>query len=78
LPDLLTIHGLSVRFGRRSAVENLSLTIEDRGRVIGLFGQNGAGKSTLVRAVCGLINRYRGVISHCGSSIAYLPDAPFL
>jgi len=78
LPDLLTIHGLSVRFGRRSAVENLSLTIEDRGRVIGLFGQNGAGKSTLVRAVCGLINRYRGVISHCGSSVAYLPDAPFL
>lgn len=78
MPDLLTIQGLSVRFGRRSAVDNLSLTIEDRGHVVGLFGQNGAGKSTLIRAVCGVINRYRGVISHHGSSVAYLPDAQFL
>lgn len=78
MPDLLTIQGLTVRFGRRTAVDDLSLTIEDRGHVIGLFGQNGAGKSTLIRSMCGVINRYRGVLSRHGNSIAYLPDAPFL
>jgi ABC-2 type transport system ATP-binding protein len=78
LTDLLTVDGLSVRLGRRRALRDLSVRIEDRGAVIGLFGQNGAGKSTLIRAVCGLINRYSGSIRYSGSTIAYLPDVPFL
>ncbi|WIJ46547.1 ATP-binding cassette domain-containing protein [Curtobacterium citreum] len=78
MTDLLTIRHLSVRLGRRTAIDDLSLTIADQGNVIGLFGQNGAGKSTLIRSLCGVINRYRGEIVHDFGSVAYLPDAPFL
>lgn len=78
MPDLLTIEDLTVRLGRRLAVQRLSLTIEDRSHVIGLFGQNGAGKSTLIRSICGVVNRYRGEIHGPEGGAAYLPDAPFL
>lgn len=69
---------LTVRFGRKTALDRLDLRIEDRGRVIGLFGQNGAGKSTLMRVMCGLIGRYSGTMERALGSVGYLPDAPFL
>lgn len=75
MTDLLTISALTVRYGRRTALDAVDLRIDDAGRVIGLFGRNGAGKSTLIRAVYGLINRHSGQIHRAGS-IAYLPDAP--
>ncbi|QCR43125.1 ABC transporter ATP-binding protein [Curtobacterium sp. SGAir0471] len=78
MPDVLTIEDLTVRLGRRLAVDHLSLTVQDRGHVIGLFGQNGAGKSTLIRSICGVVNRYRGRVRGPVGGVAYLPDAPFL
>jgi ABC-2 type transport system ATP-binding protein len=78
LPDLVSTRRLTVRFGRRTAIRDLSLTVADRGHVIGLFGQNGAGKTTLIRSLCGVINRYRGSIDRDFDEVAYLPDAPFL
>lgn len=78
MSDLVTIDHLSVRLGRKVALKDLSLTLADRGHVVGLFGQNGAGKSTLMRALCGLINRYTGTIHSTASGIAYLPDSSFL
>lgn len=69
---------LSVRFGRRKALDRLDLVIEDQGRIVGLFGQNGAGKSTLMRVMCGLIGRYQGTVQTSPGNVAYLPDAPFL
>lgn len=78
MPDVLRIDDLTVRLGRRLAIDRLSLTIEDRGRVVGLFGQNGAGKSTLIRSICGVLNRYRGEIDRPKGGVAYLPDTPFL
>lgn len=75
MTDLVTINALTVRYGRRTALDAVDLHIDDAGQVIGLFGRNGAGKSTLIRAVCGLINRHSGEIK-CAGPIAYLPDAP--
>lgn len=69
---------LGVRFGRKTALDQLNLAIEDRGRIIGLFGQNGAGKSTLMRVICGLIARYSGTMERTPGGVGYLPDAPFL
>ena len=45
--------GLSVRYGAKRAVDDVSFVIP-KGRVVGLLGHNGAGKTTLMRALVGL------------------------
>jgi ABC-2 type transport system ATP-binding protein len=45
--------GLSKRYGRTVAVDNLSFTVQS-GRVTGFLGPNGAGKSTTMRMILGL------------------------
>jgi len=50
---VVQVDGLSVRYGKRVAVEDLSLRVE-RGSVFALLGRNGAGKSSLFRCLAGL------------------------
>ena len=45
--------GLSKRYGKTLAVDNLSFTVKP-GRVTGFLGPNGAGKSTTMRMILGL------------------------
>lgn len=45
---------LTKRYGRKTALEDVSLEINDGG-VTGLIGPNGAGKSTLIKLITGLI-----------------------
>jgi ABC-2 type transport system ATP-binding protein len=73
----LETRGLSVTLGRTRALDDVSLTLKDSGRIVGLFGANGAGKTTLMRAVAGLINDYQGTVDFQGT-VAFLPDSPFL
>jgi len=51
---MLKIKELSVSYGRRIVLRNVSLNVES-GQVVALIGPNGAGKSTLIRAVSGVI-----------------------
>ena len=44
---LIELNGLTVRFGNRDILLNLTASL--RGRAIGLLGPNGAGKSTLIK-----------------------------
>jgi ABC-2 type transport system ATP-binding protein len=53
------INGLTKRFGRVTAVEDLSLTVAS-GEVFGFLGPNGAGKSTTIRLLLGLIRPTSG------------------
>ena len=46
------VEGLTVRYGRRVAVNNVSLAVSE-GAVYALLGRNGAGKSSLVRCLVG-------------------------
>ena len=46
-------HGLTKRYGRTVAVDDLSFRVE-AGRVTGFVGPNGAGKSTTIRLLLGL------------------------
>ena len=50
----LAVNQLSVRYGRRQVVHELSLPLLRRGTLTALIGPNGAGKSTLLRAMAGL------------------------
>jgi ABC-2 type transport system ATP-binding protein len=50
---LVEAQGLSVRYGAKTAVDDLSFSVP-KGRVVGLLGHNGAGKTTLMKALVGL------------------------
>jgi ABC-2 type transport system ATP-binding protein len=49
---VVSIEGLTVRYGRATACADLSLSVA-RGAVYALLGRNGAGKSSLVRCLLG-------------------------
>jgi ABC-2 type transport system ATP-binding protein len=50
---LIELEGLTKRYGTKTAVNGLTLTIEP-GHVTGFLGPNGAGKSTTMRLIMGL------------------------
>lgn len=50
---MIEVGGLTKRFGRKTAVDDLSFTVAG-GRVTGFLGPNGAGKSTTMRCILGL------------------------
>lgn len=49
---VLELSGISRRFGKVLANDNISLTLH-RGEILGLLGENGAGKTTLVNILFG-------------------------
>ena len=49
---MLKASRVSVRYGEKTVVDNLSFTLEE-GQWLMLAGPNGAGKSTLIEALCG-------------------------
>jgi signal transduction histidine kinase/ABC-type multidrug transport system ATPase subunit len=68
---LLSVSGLSVRYGAVQALNGVNLTVRP-GELIALAGENGAGKTTLVRCIAGDITPTRGEIFVSGRRIA--PD----
>jgi ABC-2 type transport system ATP-binding protein len=50
---IISARGLSKRYGRAIAVDNVDLDIP-AGRIVGLIGPNGAGKTTVMKAILGL------------------------
>ena len=83
---MLNIQNLTKRYGSKTAVDNLSLSIE-AGEICAYIGHNGAGKTTTLKACCGLLTPDSGEITVDGMSIrekpidckrvmAYIPDNP--
>ena len=70
---VLEATGLTKRYGRRTALADVELSIP-AGRVVGLVGPNGAGKSTLMQLACGLIAPTSGRIRVHGTEPGTRPD----
>jgi peptide/nickel transport system ATP-binding protein len=51
---MLTVEGLSVRYGDLTALHDVDLAVAD-GAVVALIGESGSGKSTLLDAVLGVL-----------------------
>jgi ABC-2 type transport system ATP-binding protein len=78
---LVQARNLSIRYGRKTAVDDVSFVIP-KGRVVGLLGHNGAGKTTLMKAMVGLA-KPEGALQVLGLNpqsqrVALLQDACYI
>lgn len=64
---VIELQGLSVRFGNRDILKDLTCSL--RGRAIGLLGPNGAGKSTLINTLLGFYKPSSGSARVLGDDI---------
>src|SRR6266436_6338491 len=69
---LLSIRGLSVRFGGIPALDNVSFDVK-AGQICGLIGPNGAGKTTLLNCLNRLCRAGTGTIDFAGEHLLRLP-----
>ncbi|SDV50580.1 ABC transporter ATP-binding protein [Chitinasiproducens palmae] len=65
---MLRIDGLSAAYGRVTALQDVSLEV-DEGEIVALLGANGAGKTTLLRTLSGVHPARRGRILLDGKPI---------
>jgi ABC-2 type transport system ATP-binding protein len=83
---LIEARGLTKRYGSRSAVTELNLTLR-KGDILGLLGPNGAGKSTTMKMLSGCLAPSSGSVringidlaedpSRAKRSLGYLPEQP--
>ena len=85
---MISIQGVTKNYGRKVAVDNLSLEIAP-GEFFAVLGHNGAGKTTTIKMIAGLLRPTSGQIIVGGVDVqkdpiaakkacAYVPDQPFL
>lgn len=80
---VLHVNGLTKRFGKKVAVDNVSFEVRG-GEIVGLLGPNGAGKSTTFLCTAGLLRPDSGTFSWDGKelgsartqTIALIPETP--
>ena len=85
---MLSIEGLTKRFGTKTAVNGLSLEVR-AGELYAFLGPNGAGKTTTLKCVAGLLWPSAGQVLVGGHDVhaqpvaakrllSYVPDQPYL
>ena len=83
--DLLKCEDLTKKFGKDTALDNISFSL-DPGHIVGLLGPNGAGKTTLIKMAAGLLTPTSGAILIDGDApgvyskgiVSYLPERTYL
>jgi ABC-type multidrug transport system ATPase subunit len=64
---VVTVRGLTKKFGRLVAVDVLDLDVRP-GEAVALWGVNGAGKTTIIKCLLGLLP-FRGRVALCGHDL---------
>ena len=59
--DMLRIENLSLSYGDKPVVQNLSLRVK-KGQVVSIIGPNASGKSTILKSIAGIIKPVSGKI----------------
>ncbi len=83
---MINVEGLTKRYGRTVAVDNISFTVE-KGQIVGFLGPNGAGKTTTMRVLTCFLPPTAGTATLAGfdvlkqpldvkKRIGYLPETP--
>jgi branched-chain amino acid transport system ATP-binding protein len=70
--SLLELRDVAVHFGGLSALDGLSLAVEE-GEVLGLIGPNGSGKSTAFNVITGVVKASAGQVILAGEDITGRP-----
>jgi ABC-2 type transport system ATP-binding protein len=65
----IEVHDLVKRFGGRTVVDHVSLTVRT-GEISGFLGPNGSGKTTTIRLMCGLLTPDEGSGQVLGHDLA--------
>lgn len=74
---LLSVRGLTRRFGGVVALDGLSFDLEP-GRILGLIGPNGSGKTTFFNVLTGIYRAHAGEMTFAGRSVTNLaPQAVY-
>ncbi len=73
MPAAITARGLTVRYGREAALEEISVEIP-ASSTVALLGPNGAGKTTFFRAAIGLARPSSGSIELASRRVAFVPQ----
>jgi len=83
---VIEVQGLTKRYGRTTAVEDLHFTVR-KGEILGFLGPNGAGKTTTMRVLTGFLPPTLGKVTVAGYDVmreslevkrrtGYLPETP--
>ena len=66
---LLEVIDLAAWYGAAQILFQVDVEVR-RGEVVALMGRNGAGKSTTLKAIMGLLDKYKGTMSFMGRDIS--------
>src|SRR5579862_5527087 len=83
---MIKVEGLTKRYARKVAVDNISFEVE-KGQIVGFLGPNGAGKTTTMRVLTCFLPPTEGTATVAGfdvqnqsmevkKRIGYLPETP--
>src|SRR5215831_3367966 len=83
---MIKVEGLTKRYARTVAVDNISFEVE-KGGIVGFLGPNGAGKTTTMRVLTCFLPPTSGTVTVAGfdvleqplevkKRIGYLPETP--
>src|SRR5437868_3812838 len=83
---MIKVEGLTKRYARTVAVDNISFSV-DKGQIVGFLGPNGAGKTTTMRILTCFLPPTAGTANVAGFDvlqkpmevkrrIGYLPESP--
>ena len=70
---MITVEGVSKRYGQHLAVDDISFRVDD-GEVVGFLGPNGAGKSTTMNIITGYLSATAGKVTVDGFDVLEDPD----